>query len=132
MARTLLNETLVPRDSAIDTSAAGVYQAGDSVNNMYTNVGVTGAKQKAGTLFLHMKNTNAAARTVTIKAGVGADVGPSWRAGLGDLVVTVPLTSGEQMIAIHDEARFKQTDGTINLDISGINVTIAAFRRAGF
>jgi hypothetical protein len=131
MARTILNETLVPRDTAVDTAAAGVYQTADNTNGMYCNVGVTGAKKKAGTLFLHMKNTNAAARTVTVKAGSGGDAGPAWRAGLGDLVVTVALTSGEQMLAIYDEARFKQADGTILLDISGANVTIAAFRRAG-
>ena len=130
MARTIINETLIPRDTSVDTAAAGVYQAGDNTNGMYCNVGVTGAKKKAGTLMLHVKNTNAAARTVTLKAGSGGDVGPSLRSALGDLVVTVALTSGEQLIVINDEARFKQTDGTINVDISGANVTIAAFRRA--
>lgn len=134
MARTIINETLLDRDVVLNTAGAGVYQTGDNANGMYVpaTAGSAVAKRKAGTLIIHAKNTNAAARTVTIKAGSGGDQGPAWRAGGGDLVMTVPLTSGEQMVVIHDTARFKQVDGTINVDISGANVTIAAFRTAGF
>lgn len=125
MARTIINETELAADTFVNAAAAGVYQAGDNANGMYLV-----DDGKAGTLVLHFKNTNAAARTVTIKAGTGGHLGSAWRAGLGDLAVSVPLTSGERMIYLTDTARFKQSDGTINVDISGADVTVAAFRLA--
>ena len=64
---------------------------------------------------------------MTLKAGSGGDVGPAWRAGLGDLAITVAATTGEQMILVTDTARFRQSNGDLNIDISGANVTIAAF-----
>lgn len=129
MARTKLNETLI-NSSAVDAAAAGVYQAGDNTNGMYVNAGVTGGKRQGGSLILHCKNTNAASRTVTLKAGSGADVGPALRASLGDQVITVAANTGEQIVVVNDPMRFTQADGTIYLDISGANVTIAAFRVA--
>ena len=123
MARTKINETALTRDTAKDAAAVGVYQSGDSSNGMYLE-----DKGKAGTLVLHFKNTNAAARTVTIKKGVGGDAGAAWRTGVGDLAITVALTSGEQIVWLTDTSRYKQADGTINIDISGTNVTVAAYR----
>jgi hypothetical protein len=128
MARTVINETTLARDAWGNAAAGGVYQTGDNTNGMYL-----ADKGKSGTLILHVKNTNAAARTVTIKAGVG---GPTnnigFRSGYGDLAQVVALTSGENIILVSDTTRFKQADGSINIDISGSNVTIAAYRLAGF
>lgn len=126
MARTQITETSVLRDTWKDTSGA-VYNTGDNANGMF----LADTKKKEGTLLLHCKNTNAATRTVTVKAGSGNDVGPGWRTQLGDLVVTLGASTGEQMLWLTDSARFKQSDGTINIDISGTNVTIAALRLAG-
>ncbi len=133
MPRTILNETLLSRDAGVNTAAGGVYQTGDNVNGMYLgSVTVAGLNRKSGTLVLHIKNTNAAIRNLTVKAGSGGDQGPAFRATLGDLVVTVAATTGEQMLFLTDTARFKQVDGTINLDIDGVGTTIAALRKAGY
>lgn len=127
MARTLINETAISRDADINTAAAGVYQNADSVNGMY--IAEAG---KAGTLLLHFKNTNAATRDVTIQSGSGGDVGPSFRSVLGDLVFTLAVTSGEELVWITDTARFAQSDGQIWIDFSAAtNVTVGAFRLAG-
>lgn len=123
MARTIINETELEADVFENAAAAGVYQTGDNANGMYLV-----DDGKAGTLVLHFKNTNGATRDITIKAGTGGHLGSAWRAGLGDLAVTVAATSGEQMIFLTDTARFKQSDGTINIDISGADTTVAAFR----
>lgn len=122
MPRTKLNVKALARDAAFDAAAAGVYQAGDNVNNNYVAGGDAG---RAGALLLHIKNTNVAAQTVTVKAGSGGDVGPAWRAGLGDLAISVPATNGERMYLVQDTARFRQANGDINIDVSGANVTIA-------
>lgn len=127
MARTLMNETLLSRDAFVNTAAGGVYQAADNTNGMYLP-----DKGRAGTLILHFKNTNAAARTVTIKAGTtGPTNSTSTRSGYGDLSQSVALTSGENILWLTDTSRFKQADGSINIDISGTNVTVAAYRLAG-
>jgi len=60
-------------------------------------------------MIIHVKNTVGAAKTVTVKAGVYS------RASLGDLVVSVAATTGEQLIKI-ESARFKQANGQIFLD----------------
>lgn len=63
-------------------------------------------------LFLRITNTHGSDHTVTIKAG---DNPPAFRAGLGDLEITVPATSGDVVVPL-ESARFAQNDGTINVD----------------
>lgn len=117
MARTLLpTQDLTP-----ETAADPVYAAVDNTNGNYIAAG-----RVKGALILDFKNTNAAARDVTIKKGVGGDIGSAWRAGLGDLVITVPLTTGNKKVVLRDFARFTQADGTINIDCTGTNVTVNA------
>ena len=114
--------TLLPtQDIADDAFADLTFTAFDNTNGMYIAAG-----RLRGTLLLEFKNTNAAARDVTILKGVGGDIGSSWRAGMGNLAVTVPLTVGDKRIAIRDFARFTQADGSINLDCTGSNVTVNA------
>jgi hypothetical protein len=119
MARTALTKSTVTNDAGVNSAAAGFYQTGDNTNGMVLDAG------GKSDIILHAKNTNASARTVTIKAGTGGHLGGAWRAGYGDLTVTVPATTGEQFIRITDTARFMQTDGNIHVDISGAGVTIA-------
>lgn len=122
MARTIIPETNLVREVA---AAAPTFTAGDNTNGMYL-----ADVEKAGTLILYVKNTNGAIRNVTLKASdVAMDYGPSWRKGLGDLAFAVAATTGETVIWINDTARFKNTDGTINVDISGAGTTIAALRQ---
>jgi hypothetical protein len=73
----------------------------------------------AGTQFLplkdakdiiHVKNTYGGILNITVKAGVGP------RRGIGDLVVPVAATSGEQIIGPLESSRFKQADGYVYID----------------
>lgn len=104
-----------------ETDVAPAFAAFDNANGMYIAAG-----RSKGALVLEFKNTNAADRIVTVKAGVGGDAGPGFRSGKGDLAITVPLTSGNKRVVLRDLARFIQADGTINLDCNGANVTINA------
>jgi len=104
-----------------ETAGAPAFAAFDNTNGM-----VIAAGRAKGMLVLEFKNTNAADRTVTVKAGVGGDSGPGFRASMGDLAFIVPLTSGNIRVCIRDIARFTQADGSINIDCSGSNVTYNA------
>ena len=117
MARAAMTVSALAGESA----AAPAFAAFDDANGMYLAAG-----RVKGALVLEFKNTNAADRTVTIKAGVGGDTGPGWRAGKGDYSFIVPLTSGNKRVVIRDLARFIQADGTINIDCTGSNVTVNA------
>lgn len=117
MARSAMTVSSLSGESA----AAPAFAAFDDANGMYLAAG-----RAKGALVLEFKNTNAAARTVTVKAGVGGDTGPGWRAGKGDLAITVPATTGNMRVYIRDIARFVQADGSINVDASGANVTYNA------
>lgn len=63
-------------------------------------------------MLIRVTNTHGTAHPVVIKAGVNP---PAFRSGLGDLSVTVPLTSGDVLIPI-ESARFMQADGKIHID----------------
>lgn len=117
MARTALTVSSLAGEVEVTPS----FGAFDNTNGMYIAAG-----RAKGALVLEFKNTNAADRTVTIKAGVGGDTGPGWRAGKGDYSFIVPLTSGNKRVVIRDLARFIQADGTINIDCTGSNVTVNA------
>ncbi len=84
--------------------------AGTAIN--VTNGAYIPAANRSQRILLHVKNTVAAAKNVTIKAGVYP---PAFRQGLGDLVVQVPATSGERLFVL-ESARFIQADGTIWID----------------
>lgn len=77
-----------------------------------------------GRMFLHVKNSNAATRTVTVTT-------PGEIAGLAisDLVATVPLTSGDKMIGPFPPGVFNQTDGSVYVDLeSTAGITLALLR----
>ena len=118
MARTALPVT----DVTSEEFTTPTYTAVDNTNGNYI------AGFGKGTLVLQFRNTNAAARTVTIKAGQGGDTGAAWRAGGGDLAVSVPLTSGVKTVVIRDSARFAQANGQLYIDCSGADVTVNALR----
>ena len=127
MARTSITvSTLVPNGNLAAPSGTNV----DPTNGM--NVAVTTTGMPAGpnlnNLILVVSNTAGSSKVVTVKAGVGGGVTPgaAFRAGLGDLAVTV-AASGTQYIGPLESARFAQADGSLNVDIaSGMTGTIAA------
>lgn len=123
MARTVINVTPLGRNGSVNAAGAGVYQAADSTNDMLFEAG------DADRLLIHVKNTNAAARTLTVKAGAGGHQSSAWMGGLGDLVVNIPATTGDVLIGPFESARFEQNDGNIYLDLdASANVTLAVFQ----
>ncbi len=77
-----------------------------------------------GNVLLHFKNTNAAARNVTIQT-------PGTIAGLAiaDLVVTVPALTGDKMVGPFPPNVFNQADGCVYLDYDAVaDLTVAVVR----
>jgi hypothetical protein len=122
VARTTITKTALTRNGSVNAATAGVYQAFDQVNGMQVNAG------EAGKTILHVKNTNAATRTVTVRAGAGGHLGMAWMAGLGDQAVVVGATTGDAILGPFESARFEQADGMIYVDAdAAAGLTIAAF-----
>lgn len=63
-------------------------------------------------VLIRVTNTNGSDRVVTFKAGTNP---PALRAGVGDLAVTVPATTGERLVVL-ESARFVKADGSIDVD----------------
>lgn len=77
-------------------------------------------------LVLRFTNTNASNRTATIVAG---DTPPALSAGQGNLVITVPATTGDMTVAGLESARFLQNDGTLQIDLEASYAgAVRAFR----
>jgi hypothetical protein len=60
-------------------------------------------------------NTDSSARVATIVAG---DNPPALSAGLGNLDISVPATTGDLWVGPLESARFMQSDGTILIDLA--------------
>lgn len=104
----------MPRDAVAITdlaSGAGTTQpAGTAVNPANdANIAAVGDTSR---LLVRVTNTSAADRDVVFKAGANP---PAVRAGLGDLTVTVPATTGDKLVVL-ESARFKKADGSIDVD----------------
>lgn len=66
-------------------------------------------------LLVRVTNTDGSPRAVTFKAGTTEP--PAVRKGLGDLVVSVPATTGDLLFVL-ESARFVQPDGSILVDFA--------------
>lgn len=64
---------------------------------------------------LRFQNTNGTDRVATIVAG---DSPPALAAGLGNLDITVPATTGDITVAGLESARFIQSDGLLHIDLA--------------
>lgn len=116
MARDLVTAALCVRDGGVDAKAATIMVAINTTNN--AEIAVT----KSQRLILHVKNTVGSAKNVTIKAGVGA------RSGVGDLVVSLAATSGEQVLGPLESSRFGQSDQKFYIDFeSGMTGLIGGY-----
>lgn len=77
-------------------------------------------------LLIRVTNTNGTDRLATVKAGAYP---PAESSGLGDLVVTVPATTGDVLIGPLESARFSQANGDILVNlgasIAGVIAAIA-------
>jgi hypothetical protein len=77
-------------------------------------------------LLLVFKNTNGSDRVATIVAG---DNPPALSAGLGNLDITVPATSGVRMVTGLESARFLQSDGRLEINLAtSFAGTVHAYR----
>lgn len=121
MARVEVDVTPLGYNGSVNAAAVGVYQDADSTDDMFVEA-------HEGKLLLHVKNTNAAARNITIVAGAGGHQSAAWMGVLGNLVVNIPALTGDVIIGPLETARFEQTDGTIYLNFdASADCTIAAF-----
>lgn len=78
-----------------------------------------------GRIMLHVKNTNAATRDVTITSQKPATPGLA----PANLVVTVPATTGDKMIGPFDPTAWNDTTGRVQIAYSATTgVTVAAVR----
>ena len=111
MARTALTKTDIA-EGGINTAAGQV--AVDPTNGHIINPVAGLQSPTVGELLLHVTNTFGGTKTVTLKAGVNP---PSSLAPKGDLVVTVPATTGDMLIPI-SPGRHTQKDGSIWIDLA--------------
>jgi hypothetical protein len=118
MARTAVTVTSLAAGTAAAESAG---TAADPTNDHV----VTIAGPLEEYLFV-FKNTNGSDRVATIVAG---DNPPALSAGQGNLDITVAATTGVQVIAGLESARFIQSDGTLNIDLAASFAgTVHAYR----
>lgn len=103
----------MPRDSVTITTpalnAGTDTPAGTTINT--TNGAVIAAGGRTRKMLLRITNTNGSDRVATVKAGVGP------RAGIGDLAITVPATTGDVLVPV-ESARFGQANGDIYVDFA--------------
>lgn len=94
----------------------------------YASAGVAGDSfANDGNVMLHIKNTNAAARTVTVVVGVGRPAVPGYTPT--NNAVVVPLTVGDKMIGPFDPTVWNDANGLVQLTYSAVtDVTVAAIR----
>ena len=117
MARDLITPVSLTRESGTDIKNSTVATTITVANGAYIDV----TDVDCAKLIIHVKNTYAGAKNVTVNAGVYA------RAGLGSLVVSVAASTGEKGIVV-ESSRFKDASGYITIDFeSGMVGTIAAY-----
>jgi len=76
-----------------------------------------------GKTFIHLKNTNAATRTVTVNSQRTCDQGFDH-----DVAVVIPATTGDVMIGPFPTARFNDATNLVQLTYSAVtNLTIGVF-----
>ena len=104
--------TLTAQDVNIVTFITPTYAAADVAGDQFANDGKT---------VLHFKNTNAAARNVTINSVTACDQGSDH-----DLVVNVPATTGDKMAGPFPVARFLNSSGFVTMTYDAVtNLTVA-------
>lgn len=106
MARTAVTVEVLSRTGA----ATGAGTVADPTNDHVVDLGGYPLEE----FVFRFTNTNGSDRVATIKAGANP---PALSAGLGDLAITVPATTGDMTVAGLESARFLQADGTVNIDL---------------
>ncbi len=108
MARTSLTPQIPTRAGLAVTFAAANTDGHSFANN--------------GRMILRLKNTNAAARTVTVRFGGSVD----GTAITGGKDIIVPALTGDMTTAVYPKGDYDQPDGTVWLDYSATaDLTVA-------
>jgi len=110
---------ITPLALVADKGTTNAFVAADAVNGMQVkNAGIDGK------LVLHVKNGDAAAKTVTLKAcGIN-----SYHPNSVDSVITVNATS-ESLIVLTDSSKYEQLDENFYIDFSAAtSVTVAVYK----
>lgn len=104
------------------TGAASTKTVADPTNDHVVNLGNTPLED----IVLEFANTNGSDRVASIVAG---DNPPAAAAGLGNLDITVPATTGVMHVMNLESARFLQSDGTLSIDLAASFAgTVTAYR----
>lgn len=111
--------TLNPTDLVKNTVSAAVTGQATAAADVVNIVPNAGRPLKGRYLAVHVLGAGATA-TLTFKAGVTGGT-PANLAALGDLAVTVP--SGETRYVQVDLNRFLQSDGSVQIVVSGASAT---------
>jgi hypothetical protein len=129
MARTNIPITVaLPGGAATVQPAPTAIDQANGMNIALDAGGAAGAGSfprptSAGRLLLIVNHTTVSSKVLTFRAGVNP---PAMRSALGDLNLTL-AASTTYYIDAPDPARFKQNDGSYNVDFaSGMTGTIAA------
>ena len=93
-------------------NAGTAWGAGTTINT--TNEAYVDCGGNTQGLFLRLTNTDGSPHDVTIGAG---DNPPAFRAGIGDLTITVAATSGDVIIPL-ESARVVQSTGYVHVDFA--------------
>lgn len=122
MARTNLPLSALTTNNKTSISTTAIDQANGMTLALASNAIPSGPA--AEHLVLVMNNTAAGAHNFILRAG--ASNPPAFRAGLGDLTISVPATT-TVYIGPFDYARFVQSDGSLSVDFdAGTAGTIQA------
>jgi hypothetical protein len=104
--------TLTAQDVSGTSSVTPTYTAADVAGDQCAN---------DGKILLHFKNTNAAARNVTI-----ASVATCSQGATHNVTVNVPATTGDKMVGPFDAARFTNSTGFLTWTYDAVtNLTVA-------
>lgn len=116
MARTNLPLTTLVPNSGIAVPAGTTIDQSNGMN-IQIPANTIPAAPDTDNLVLVVANSVAAPKTVIVRAGAGGGVTPgaAFRAGLGDLTVTVAASSSAYVGPL-ESARFLQLDGSLNVD----------------
>jgi hypothetical protein len=123
MARTNLPITTLSQAGVLQPAGTTVDQA----NGMNVALASSAIPTASGADHLILQVSNTAAGPFNVIVRAGASVPPAFRAGLGDLTVSV-TNATTKLIGPFDPARFVQSDGSLNVDFgAGFTGTINAY-----
>jgi hypothetical protein len=112
MARDAVVITNLTLNTGTDTVAGTTL---DAANDL-----IIAAAGNTERLLVEITNTDEAAKTVTVVAGVNP---PAFRAGLGD--ATYEIGASETALFVLESARFAQSDGAIHIDLETDHTGVA-------